>query len=122
MSHLLFIFGLRLGGRGFLLREAHPQARDEFPGQGAPGEGWGQDGKAAGQQQALQRVLAAGTRGSSTSNAVLPAPAMVSTCSKCVLDTAQGWWGEAAGILPPRRLLAKHSLQFLPASPTIRNR
>lgn len=105
MSHLLFIFGLRLGGRRFLLREAHPQARDEFPGQGAPGEGRGQDGKATGQQQALQRVLAAGTGGSSTGTAILPAPAMVSTHSKCILDAAQGWWGEVAGIfspLPPR--------------------
>lgn len=120
MSHLLFIFGL--GRRGFLLREAHPQARDEFPGQGAPGEGWGQDGEATGQQQALQRVLAAGTGGSSTGTAVLPAPARVSTRSKCVLDAAQGCWGEAAGILPPRQLLGKHSLPFLPASPAIRNR
>lgn len=59
MSYLLFIFGL--GRRGFLLREAHPQAWDEFPGQGTRGEGRGQDGEAAGQQQALQCVLAVGT-------------------------------------------------------------
>lgn len=93
MSHLLLIFGLGLGGGGFLFREAHPQARDELPGQGAPGEeqGQGQDG------QALQRVLTAGPR------VALPAPA--SSCRG--LNTFQERpgrgprpVGEAAGILP----------------------
>lgn len=57
MPHLLLIFGLGLGRGRLLLREAHSQARDELPGQGTPREGRGQDGEAAGQQQALQRVL-----------------------------------------------------------------
>lgn len=93
MSHLLLIVGLGLGGGGFLFREAHPQARDELPGQGAPGEGQGQgqDG------QALQCVLTLGPR------VALPAPAR----SYQGLNAFQArpgrgprLVGEAAGILP----------------------
>lgn len=120
MSHLLFIFRHGLRGRGFLLWEAHSQARDELPGQGAPGEGWGQDGEAVEQQQALQCVLAAGPGGAGPM--LLPCQPLLAK-PKWVLDAAKGWWEEASGILPPpRQPLAKHSLQFLTASPAIRNR
>lgn len=92
MSHLLLIFGLGLGAGGFLFWEAHPQAWDEFPGQGAPREGQGQDG------QALQCVLTAGPEWHCQ---VLPGPARASTRSKCVLDAAQGGWEKLLGSFPP---------------------
>lgn len=120
MSHLLFIFGLRLGGGGFLLREAHPQAWDELPGQGAPGEGCGQDGEAVGQQQALQCVLAEGTEGARPalpSCRVLPQSQCVPSAFWTQPKTGGSRWDPS-----PWRLLAKLSLQFLPASPAIRNR
>lgn len=57
--------------------------------------------------------------------AILPELAVVSMHCKDFLDTAQGGGGggegEAAGIFD-EQLLAKHGLQCLLASPSIRNR
>lgn len=109
MPHLLLIFGLGLGGGGFLFREAHPQARDELAGQGAPREGQGQDG------QALQCVLTAGPGVPEWHCQLLPGPARASTPSKWVLAAAQGWWEKLLGSFPPgRESRACNSCQPLP--------
>lgn len=74
-----------------------------------------------GQQQALQRVLAAGTGGAGP---VLlpcqPLPCSHHLPSVCWMQLKAH--GKPLGSFPPQQPLANNSLQFPVASPTIRNR